>query len=314
MFYFCTSNAVLIRLQYKRFREYCNFPIVLVGITENRLEISVAVCVGPVYVTKLLTLDLCLGFHASDNMIRLARVFAALARCRVDLKNYYDDVSRLASPRLSSLFPNPTPVDPSEPLPKLTYRQFLSRAGQPTSALVDLKDATTSMYIATLDDTNQEVIVKFTARYNEAAHRLLAKAQLAPALHFCGRVIGGLYMIIMDRVDGRSIWQLQRDKTPIPAIVATKVEESLRLLHNEDIVFGDLRSNNILYVASEDRVVLVDFDWPGKNGESRYPVTLNPGDDGKTWAEDVLPYGIMHKAHDLWQLDRLKELCTKSNA
>jgi hypothetical protein len=81
------------------------------------------------------------------------------------------------------------------------------------------------------------------------------------------------------------------------------------LLYNEDIIFGDLRSNNILYVASEHRVILVDFDWAGKNGECRYPVTLNPGERGsKTWAEDVLPYGIMRKAHDVWQLDRLKNL------
>ena len=30
--------------------------------------------------------------------------------------------------------------------------------------------------------------------------------------------------------------------------------------------------------------------------------------EGKTWAEDVSPYGIMLKAHDLWQLGRLKSL------
>jgi hypothetical protein len=299
--YFC--------LQYKSFRQHCNFPIVLVGVTENRLEISVAVCVGPIYVTKLLTLDLYSGFHASDNIVRLARVFGALSRCRVDLKNYYTSVRISPSQRLSCLFPNATPIDPSKPLPKLTYRQFLSRAGQPIPDHVNLKNATTSLYIATLHDSDQEVIVKFTARYNEGAHRLLAEAQLAPKLHFCGLVVGGLYMIVMDRVDGKSVWQLQQDNALIPAIVPAKVEEAVRLLHNKDIVFGDLRSNNILYVASEHRIALVDFDWPGKDGESRYPATLNLG-DGKTWAEQVVPYGTMRKADDLWQLDQLKDLCT----
>jgi hypothetical protein len=61
-------------------------------------------------------------------------------------------------------------------------------------------------------------------RYNEAAHRLIAGAQLAPRLHFCGRVVGDLYMIVMDRVDGTSI---QEDITPITAIVPTKVEEAV---------------------------------------------------------------------------------------
>ena len=80
------SNPIAhLCLQYKRFREYSNFPIVLVGATANRLEISIAVCVGPVYVSRLLVLDLSIGFHASDNTIRLARTFKALSHCRADL-------------------------------------------------------------------------------------------------------------------------------------------------------------------------------------------------------------------------------------
>jgi hypothetical protein len=176
MLYHLLNTMVYLSLQYRCFREYCNFPIVLVGATANRLEISVAVCVGPIYVTKLLSLDLSLGFHASDNIIRLARVFGALSHCRIDRTKYYDGIRRSASLRLHCLYPSPTPDDPSKALPKLTYRQFLSRTGQPISALVDLGNVCTTMYAATLDDTNQEVIVKFTARYNEAAHRLLAQA------------------------------------------------------------------------------------------------------------------------------------------
>ena len=95
------------------------------------------------------------------------------------------------------------------------------------------------------------------------------------------------------------IWQLQEDRTSIPAIIAAKIEEAVHLLHDEDIVFGDLRSNNILYVASEHHVVLVDFDWSGKSGESRYLVTLNHAELGKAWAE-VAPHGVMRKADDLW--------------
>ncbi|KAG5636817.1 hypothetical protein H0H81_006764 [Sphagnurus paluster] len=272
--------------EYRPFREYSNFPIVLIGATANRLEIAVAVFAGSTYVTKLRTFDFSLGFHASDNIIRLARLptsYTLLYISQPDTPRSFHDI---------------------------TYRQFLSRAGQPTLDLVDLGDATTAMYIAILDD--QEVIVKFTTRYNEAAHRLLADTQLAPRLHFCGRVVGDLYMIVMDRVDGMSVWQLQEDNMPIPQIVPTQVEEAVRLLHEQDIVFGDLRANNILYVLSgaEERVVLVDFDWPAKDGEGRYPATLNPG---TTWHKEVAPYSIMRKTHDLWQLARLRGLCTQSN-
>jgi hypothetical protein len=263
-------------LQYKRFREYSNFPIVLVGATANRLEISIAVCVGSIYVSKLLALDLSLGFHASDNIVRLARVFKALSLCRVDLQKYYDEVNNLTSPRLSCLYPSPTPVDPSKALPKLVYQQFLSRTGQPTSTLLDLGNTTTAMYIATLDDTTQEVVVKFTARYNEAAHRILAEAQLAPKLHFCERVVGGLYMVVMDRVDGKSIWQLREEETPVPAVVSKVVERAVRLLHEKNIVIGDLRDPNILYVASKGQVKVVSFSL----------ILIGPGRMEKT---DILP-------------------------
>ena len=80
----------------------------------------------------------------------------------------------------------------------------------------------------------------------------------------------------------------------------------MHLLHENDIIFGDLWDPNILYNTSKYHVVLVDFDWARKDGESRYPATLNPSN---VWPEEVLPYGIMYKAHDIWQLHWLMDLC-----
>src|SRR6266576_7058754 len=134
-------------------------------------------------------------------------------------------------------------------------------------------------------------------------------AELAPRLHFCDRVIGDLYMVVMERVDGKSIWQLQEERMPLPAIISEEVGKAVRLLHENNIVFGDLRDPNILYNESEGRVVLVDFDWAGRGGESRYPATLNPSN---AWEEEVSPYSIMRKAHDLWQVQRLVALCTNN--
>jgi len=85
-------------LQYKPYRVYTNYTIVLVGVTANRLETSIAVCVVAIYVSKLLALDLSSEFHASDNIIRLARVFRVLHLCRVELESYYDNAIILVSP------------------------------------------------------------------------------------------------------------------------------------------------------------------------------------------------------------------------
>ena len=154
------------------------------------------------------------------------------------------------------------------------------------------------MYIATLDGTNKEVIVKFTARYDEKTHRIRASA--APTLHFCGLVVGGLYMVVMDRVDGKSLWQIQTDKTPIPTIAREHVRQAVHL-HQRNIVFGDC------YDASKGGAVLVDFDWR-EDGVSRHPPTLNLTNQ---WPEEVVPSGIMHKPHDLWQLKRIEDVCAQ---
>jgi len=39
--------------------------------------------------------------------------------------------------------------------------------------------------------------------------------------------------------------------------------------HAEGLVHGDLRDANI--ICKEDRVMLIDFDWGGKDGEVFYP-------------------------------------------
>jgi hypothetical protein len=86
-------------LQFKRFQKFCNFPIVLVGVTSNRLDIlrrrlrRTDLCDQVTHLTP----DPPLWFYAADSIIRLARVFWALSRCRVDLKVYYDGVRNLDS-------------------------------------------------------------------------------------------------------------------------------------------------------------------------------------------------------------------------
>ena len=46
--------------------------------------------------------------------------------------------------------------------------------------------------------------------------------------------------------------------------------------HVEGLVHGDLRDANI--ICKEDRMMLIDFDWGGKDGEVFYP-TANLNDE-----------------------------------
>ncbi|KAF6750847.1 hypothetical protein DFP72DRAFT_773738, partial [Ephemerocybe angulata] len=51
-----------------------------------------------------------------------------------------------------------------------------------------------------------KAIVKFTEHYSEDMHNILAAEGYAPKLYYCERVIGGVYMIVMEYVEGESIW------------------------------------------------------------------------------------------------------------
>lgn len=207
------------------------------------------------------------------------------------------------------MYPNPTPISDTKP-PSLTYCHAISGSGQPVSGLVDLACKMTFLYRATLDG-DQRVVVKFTSQYNQEAHKLLASRSLAPKLYYCERVVGGLYMVVMEHVEAKSLSELrwspkvQIPGLPIPSIVLTKVEEALRILHSAEIVFGDLREPNILYAHSDSRVFLVDFDWCGKHDEHRYPATVNQANG---YREDVRGYALMRKEHDTFMLNKLHTL------
>ncbi|KAH9887338.1 hypothetical protein C8Q73DRAFT_713661 [Cubamyces lactineus] len=120
---------------------------------------------------------------------------------------------------------------------------------------------------AKTDTETRDVVVKFTPVYGKAAHELLASASppQAPKLHFCDVVESvGMWVVVMDYVEGRAVAGVLRD----PARVAS-LQNAVKTLHANGFVFGDLRNPNVLEV--EDGVMLIDFDWCGKEGTARYP-------------------------------------------
>jgi tRNA A-37 threonylcarbamoyl transferase component Bud32 len=157
-----------------------------------------------------------------------------------------------------------------------------------------------------------EVVVKFTAQYHAEAHRRLAAKGFAPVLHACVPVCGGLFMVVMDRVHGELAWDLVR-RRPIPHDVYKDIHDAIMMLHSDNLVFGDLRTPNIMVVPDGSgldtpcRGVLLDFDWVGTHGIGRYPDSL---DDGLVdWASGIKRYAIMDKAHDIAMLKKFEDQC-----
>ena len=150
----------------------------------NRPEVSTAIFTDAVYADKLLSLALRLGPHSPDNVLRVARVFMAIdANCIA--------ASRDATQgHVSKSHCRPAEVrDPITGIPL----QVGSCGWHPTSRSQEVNEdnARHGIYLARMssidptgDTSTKIVLVKFTAKYNEVAHRLLADHDppLAPIL------------------------------------------------------------------------------------------------------------------------------------
>ena len=120
------------------------------------------------------------------------------------------------------------------------------------------------------------------------------------------RVVGGLYMVVMEYMS--SAKALHRffvlpplSPLPDPGVVRRDLTKALDLLHERKFVFGDLRPLNVLYSPEENRAFLVDFDGVGKH-KDRYSACLNT-----ELGLGVNRWQMMEKSHDRANLERVME-------
>ena len=289
---------------------------------------STAIFTNKLYANELLSITLCLGPHGPDNVLRVARVFMAIKETLEQLRDLYVDLIATPNspqPQTIALWPNPT-LHPSESqsIPKLEFFAKANRVNGRPLSVIDEGNERHALYLARMEfktsgqteASTQEVFVKFAPRYNQDAHRLLAghNPPLAPVLHFCARVVGDMYMIIMEYIPesrGRCVDPRALPGGPplprnLPQVIKRDVSEALRLLHEKRWVFGDLREPNLLYLpdANGGRVLLVDFDGAGLDGEGRYSACLNP-DAGLS--ASVERGQIMKKEHDVENFELVLE-------
>ena len=142
-----------------------------------------------------------------------------------------------------------------------------------------------------------QVIVKFTHSYSKEAHSLLADASLAPVLRHCAYEEDvGMWVVVMDYIEGGADW------TELSSECAESLRMAVQTLHEKNIVFGDLRTPNVL--ALEDKVMVIDFDWAGRAGSARYPYDIWLG-AGIAWPKGVKRGGLIEKEHDLELMERV---------
>jgi len=113
------------------------------------------------------------------------------------------------------------------------------------------------------------VIVKFAKRYGKEVHEYCSSAGFAPELLFCEPLPNGWVFVVMEQVP---LLPLRQANGMIVRAQLLKIQSSLK---EAAFVHGDLRENNVMWDPVKNRVVLIDFDWAGKDGVDTYPPFMN---------------------------------------
>jgi serine/threonine protein kinase len=234
---------------------------------------------------------------------KVARIFYTLRTSLEKLRHYYENLqlkSIASLPAPSRYFPSFTTYSFDGKVVQFKYIGFLE----------DGLDCTT-LRARTCGHQAQDIVVKFVDQYGERAHRLLADNRLAPILLYYGSPCidkepsyHSLSMVVMDYIDGDTLASAKKEKNldeKTMQIVRSEVQHAIDILHLNGLVFGDLRSPNVM-ISKTNEVKLIDFNWAGEEGQARYPSLISS--DIK-WAAGVEALGVIEKDHDMEMLNRL---------
>lgn len=284
--------------------------MIFIGINGDVLEIASAVCVEHVILNELLEIPIANGVHRDLTLRKLARLASALAECNSGLRaEQWELRDWHARQSVGPFYPQPTPKTSSETFLKATFRGRLGDQNNilPSTWCPSLSEMRRPL-VADVDIDGEHrpvgVVVKFTERYNVDAHRALADLDppLAPKLHACQRVLGNMFMVVMERLEGQPMAYMMGEQVE-PSVFAD-VEAAVSQLSSKGFVHGNLRAANIMIDPSKKHAKLIDFDWASKHEEGRYPQSINMELAGE-WHPGVAADIIMLTEHDKYALEEV---------
>lgn len=253
---------------------------------------------GAIYLERIvvqpLTEYMWLGLHPQDGarLKHLTRVLDSLSRALNQLTSVYREYAGASlEPDSSRFFPR--------------VRHYYDKQGNRVQFTYSGHLVGRRPVFTAFTKHGHSIVVKFVRQYNSEAHELLTTANLAPQLLFDGSDDthvdfprpAGMRMIVMDYVSGTNLLDSVAKNLALGS-VKEDVKQALKILHAQDLVFGDLREPNVLVVQKDDQSVrgmLVDFDWCGKHTIARYPTSMN---SDIQWPPGVKKGSVMDKGHD----------------
>jgi len=269
-----------------------------------------------------------------DNYSLTESTMELFADCLSKLHAYYKRHSTAQQPET---FPRVLSWPASNHGPSGQF-SYLSRLGN--------SGASSCTFLANrLDGAN--LVIKFTRTYSAAAHDILAREHLAPALYYCGPCdIDDILLVVMEYVPAIPLSDIAAGIVTTDdhdfAAALEDVRRAIALLHGAGLAYGDLRMPNILVhrddpgpVRTMDAASLSRQSGCNNGGESSQigisHASHSPwraslvdfdwcGPDGQAcyplrvnlggdidWHEGVRRRGPILMEHDIYRLERLAE-------
>ncbi|OAX42194.1 hypothetical protein K503DRAFT_797382 [Rhizopogon vinicolor AM-OR11-026] len=161
----------------------------------------------------------------------------------------------------------------------------------------------------TNDAARKKLCIKFVRHYSREAHDFCAEKGHAPKLIAYNHLSAGWIMVVMDVLDidngvfsqrPGAYRQLAKMNVSACQPLEEPVRSLIRQLHEYGYVHGDLRDINFFTRDDKKHFMLLDFDWAGPIGSTRYLMHVN-------WQQVKCPEGardweVISKAHDLEML------------
>ncbi len=187
-----------------------------------------------------------------------------------------------------------------------------------------------------VSENGTRLCVKFSKRYSVEAHKVAHAAGFAPKLIAMNMVYDWIMVVMEDKTEeySNTMWDIKRAKSEEKGKTKTKgkkkaaekqavepfhtpalsleeardeVKAKLTHLHDEGFVHGDLRDVNVI-VRNEGvsgdgpGILIVDWDWAGREGQVTYPRGINTQ---VARPASALAGEEIKAEHDVWMAERL---------
>ncbi|CAG8487826.1 3297_t:CDS:2 [Paraglomus brasilianum] len=238
--------------------------------------------------------------NAPEMMMVIVRTLVALKLALKELVDYYStpqvipDISDLNLQR-SAAFPYPC-----------SFKTFDNRNVE----FIYSNQLSEGKLLFIVQGQNEEfkdklMIVKFTRKYCEDAHRYCAEKGIAPECFAFNNLPGGWNIVVMEYLaEYQSLYYILKNDRKNQKKLVQKAKAAARLMHKGGYVHGDFRTSNIMVSNDMEDMKIVDFDWSGRVGEALYPYFMS---QDVPWHKDVDCGKPIIVEHDLDLLKRSME-------